>query len=39
MAPHINSMISNLAEDLGLSAQRINVKATTTERLGYCGRG
>ncbi len=39
MAPHINGMISNLAEDLGLSAQRINVKATTTERLGYCGRG
>jgi len=39
MAPHIPVMVSNIAADLGLSSGQVNVKATTTERLGYTGRG
>ncbi len=39
MAPHINEMVSNLASDLGCDADQINVKATTTEGLGFEGRG
>ncbi|MFT7267373.1 MAG: 2-C-methyl-D-erythritol 2,4-cyclodiphosphate synthase [Porticoccus sp.] len=39
MAPHINEMVSNLASDLRCDADRINVKATTTESLGFEGRG
>jgi len=38
MGPHIPGMVSVLAEDIGMDASRINVKATTTERLGFCGR-
>ena len=33
------AMAENLAADLGVDAQRINVKATTTEKLGFIGRG
>jgi len=39
MAPHIAAMVNNIAADLGLSRGQINVKATTTERLGFTGRG
>jgi 2-C-methyl-D-erythritol 2,4-cyclodiphosphate synthase len=39
MGPHINEMVSNLASDLRCDADRINVKATTTESLGFEGRG
>ncbi len=39
MAPHIPAMVANLAADLGLGADRVNVKAKTTERLGFAGRG
>ncbi len=39
MAPHIPRMIGNIAADLGLAPAAINVKATTTERLGFVGRG
>ena len=39
MLPHIPAMIGNLAADLGLDADRVSVKATTTERLGFTGRG
>lgn len=39
MAPHIPSMRANIAADLGVDSDRVNVKATTTERLGYTGRG
>ncbi len=39
LAPHIDAMCANLADDLGVSVDRVNVKATTTERLGYTGRG
>ncbi|MFK8077193.1 MAG: 2-C-methyl-D-erythritol 2,4-cyclodiphosphate synthase [Granulosicoccus sp.] len=38
MGPHIPSMCQVLAEDLRMDVSRINVKATTTERLGFCGR-
>lgn len=39
MAPHIAAMVANIATDLGLEVTRVNVKATTTERLGFAGRG
>lgn len=38
MAPHIESMKDNLAADLKIDAGRINIKATTTEGLGFAGR-
>lgn len=38
MAPHIEAMRANLAEDLKASVAQINVKATTTEKLGFTGR-
>ena len=38
LAPHIPQMIANIAADLGLARDRVNVKATTTERLGFAGR-
>ncbi|MGO1691497.1 MAG: 2-C-methyl-D-erythritol 2,4-cyclodiphosphate synthase [Marinobacter sp.] len=39
MAPHIEAMRLNIAEDLGISANRVSVKATTSEKLGFTGRG
>lgn len=39
MAPHIPAMVANIAADLGVALTVINVKATTTERLGFTGRG
>jgi 2-C-methyl-D-erythritol 2,4-cyclodiphosphate synthase len=39
MAPHIPQMINHLALDLGLPETAVNVKATTTEGLGFTGRG
>ena len=39
MAPHIAAMIDHIAADLGIEASRVNVKATTTEELGFAGRG
>ena len=38
MAPHTEAMQAHIASDLGLEPQAINVKATTTEKLGYIGR-
>ena len=38
IAPHVSAMRANIAVDLGIDLTRINVKATTTERLGYLGR-
>lgn len=38
MAPHIQQMCANLAEDLEVELEQINVKATTTEKLGFTGR-
>ncbi|MBU2571435.1 MAG: 2-C-methyl-D-erythritol 2,4-cyclodiphosphate synthase [Gammaproteobacteria bacterium] len=39
MAPHIEGMCRNIAEDLKVELDCINVKATTTEKLGFEGRG
>lgn len=39
MAQHISAMRCHMAEDLKTSVENINVKATTTERLGFTGRG
>ncbi len=39
MAPFIELMRRHLAGDLALDSGRVNVKATTTERLGFTGRG
>lgn len=39
MAPHIPQMVANIASDLGIAMNAVNVKATTTEGLGYIGRG
>ena len=38
MGPHIPTMCAVLAADLQVDISRINIKATTTERLGFCGR-
>jgi len=39
MAPHIAAMRANLASDLGIAPDAVNVKAKTTEQLGFVGRG
>ena len=39
MAPHISRMVENIAADLSVPINAINVKATTTEKLGFAGRG
>jgi 2-C-methyl-D-erythritol 2,4-cyclodiphosphate synthase len=39
MAPHVARMVANIAADLGLDVAAVNVKATTTEKLGFTGRG
>ena len=39
MAPHIARMTAHIADDLGVAIEHVNVKATTTEKLGFTGRG
>jgi len=39
ITPHAAGMQANIAADLGLDAGDISIKATTTEGLGFCGRG
>ena len=39
MAPYITAMRENLSADLGISVEWVSVKATTTEHLGFTGRG
>lgn len=39
LAPYIELMREAVAEDLALAVERVSVKATTTERLGFTGRG
>lgn len=38
MAPHMARMIGNIAADLGITPAMVNIKATTTEQLGFLGR-
>ncbi len=38
MAPHIDAMRAHIAADLGVALDAVNVKATTTEKLGFTGR-
>jgi 2-C-methyl-D-erythritol 2,4-cyclodiphosphate synthase len=39
LGAHIDAMRGNLAADLQVGVERVNVKATTTEKMGYTGRG
>lgn len=39
MRPHIDKMRENIAKTLGLETDRVNIKATTEEHLGFTGRG
>jgi len=39
MSPYIEKMQTNLAEDLACDIEQLNIKATTTEKLGFEGRG
>ncbi|OGI48395.1 MAG: 2-C-methyl-D-erythritol 2,4-cyclodiphosphate synthase [Candidatus Muproteobacteria bacterium RIFCSPHIGHO2_02_FULL_65_16] len=38
LAPYLDAMAANIAADLGVAAERVNIKATTTEKLGFAGR-
>ncbi len=38
LSPYIDQMRSNIATDLGVASDAVNVKATTTERLGFVGK-
>lgn len=38
VAPYLAQMIVNISADLGIPADNINIKATTTEKLGFAGR-
>lgn len=38
LAPHIPQMRSLLSKDMNIDETQLNIKATTTEELGYCGR-
>ncbi len=39
IAPHAAAMCANIAADLGIAAEQVNVKGKTTEKLGLTGRG
>ena len=39
MAPHLAAMIVNIAADLGVAKRDVSVKAKTTDKLGFTGRG
>ncbi|MBI4644663.1 MAG: 2-C-methyl-D-erythritol 2,4-cyclodiphosphate synthase [Deltaproteobacteria bacterium] len=39
LVPHFPAMIANLTRILGLSPEDINLKATTTEKMGFAGKG
>lgn len=39
LAPYVAQMVANIAADCGARAEQVNVKATTTEHLGFAGRG
>jgi len=39
LAPHLPAMRANLAADIGIATDFVNIKAKSTERLGFTGRG
>jgi len=39
LSPHTAQMCTNIAQDCGVATDQINIKATTTEKLGFTGRG
>jgi len=39
LSPYIDAMCAVISDDLQVEHGRVNIKATTTERLGFCGRG
>ena len=39
LAPHMSQMVQNIARDLGCDQGRVSIKATTTDFLGFTGRG
>ena len=39
LAPHVDTMRWRIAADLGLDPDNVNIKATTTEGMGFAGRG
>ena len=39
MSPHVPAMVRNIAQDLGVEESCVSVKAKTTEKLGFTGRG
>lgn len=39
ISPHVERMRQNVAEDTGLALEAINIKGTTTEKMGFTGRG
>ena len=39
LAPHVDAMRANLAADLGIAIDAVGIKATTSEKLGFTGRG
>jgi 2-C-methyl-D-erythritol 2,4-cyclodiphosphate synthase len=39
VAPYIEAMCENLANDMQIERARVNIKATTTEKMGFPGRG
>ncbi len=39
IAAHVEAMRANIAEDVGLALDAVNVKGTTTEKMGFTGRG
>jgi 2-C-methyl-D-erythritol 2,4-cyclodiphosphate synthase len=39
LSPHTAQMCANIAQDCGITLDQVNIKATTTEKLGFTGRG
>ena len=39
ISAHVESMRANIAADTGLDIEAVNVKGTTTEKMGFTGRG
>lgn len=39
IAPYVDAMRANIAADLGINVSEVNVKGTTTEKMGFTGRG